>query len=243
MLDSHINLVNEFSALWNTSGIYTQGNTKANVDTTVSSVTIPFLSLDLGALDPMDRLVTLSVPDQDLTINMAFSQNGGNQTIVEQYTIGTTQSCVFLARIVGNDVEIWCASINESTPVSKAQIMWEGNTGSKTFTISECTNASAGNNWEVMGGGSVASSTSEMAFMACNYQNDDSSDSGTYYITTTLNGLENGASQPIINAAAIPPNPNTDIVLAYINEDNPECFGFLGIQNYPNTLEDLAWLQ
>jgi hypothetical protein len=206
----------------------------AIVDTTVTTVTIPFLGSD--SPDTMDRLVTLNDPAQNITINMAFSQNGGNQTIVEQYVKGNV-SAVFLARIIGNDVQIWFAGIRDH----KVQGMWEGNTGSKTFKITECTDASA-LNWEVMGGGSVASSTSQMAFMARNNQNGNSSDSNTYYITTTLNGLENGTLQAIINADAVPPNPNTD-AQAYITEGDPECFGFLGIQNYPNSLDDLAWVQ
>jgi len=239
VLDSHINLVNQFSDRWLTSGTYTQGTTTATVDTSVSAVTIPFLTLDLGTLDPMNRLVTLSVPDQNLTIHMAFSQSNGNQTIVEQYVIGTTESGVFLARVIGNDVEIWCASIIGS---SAAQIMWEGNTAENTFSISECTNASTSDyNWEAMGGGSIASSTSEMAFMARNDQNSNSSDSDTYYITTTLSGLENGTLQPIINLST-PPNPNTGSE-AYITEGNADCIGFLTIDQYPNTLADLAWSQ
>ncbi|MGD0822850.1 MAG: hypothetical protein ABSA71_19135 [Desulfomonilia bacterium] len=244
ILDSHIQLVNQFSDKWLTSGVYTQGSSTATVDTTVSTVTIPFLALNLGTLDPMDRLVTLSVPDQNLTIHMAFSQNGSNQTIVEQYTIGTTESGVFLARVIGNDVEIWCASITEST-ASKVQIMWEGNTAEKSFSISECTNASStpDSNWEVMGGGGIASSTSEMAFMARNDQNDNSSDFGTYYITPTLNDLENGTLQPIINFLAQAPDPNTDSVEAYITEGNASCIGFLGRDQYPNAISDLAWSQ
>jgi hypothetical protein len=234
VLDSHINLVNQFSDRWLTSGTYTQGTMTAVVNTTATTVTIPFLGSD--SPDSMDRLVTLSDPTKDLTINMAFHQSGGNQTIVEQYVMGNV-SAVFLARIIGSDVQIWFAGIGDH----KVQGMWEGNTASKTFKISECTNASAGN-WEVMGGGSVASSTSEMAFMARNDQNNNSSDSYTYYITATLNGLENGTLQPIINADAVPPTPNTG-AQAYITEGAPECFGFLGRESYPNTLDDLAWVQ
>jgi hypothetical protein len=239
VLDSHIQLVNQFSDRWLTSGIYTQDTITATVDTTVSAVTIPFLALDLGILDPMNRLVTLSVPDQNLTIHMAFSQNGSNQTLVEQYAIGTSESGVFLARVIGNDVEIWCASITEST-ASKVQIMWEGYIAERSFEIAECTNA-AGGNWEVMGGGSIASASSEMAFMARNDQNSNSSESDTYYITTTLSSLENGTLQPIFNAGATAPNPNT--VEAYITEGNVNCIGFLGPDQYPNAISDLAWSQ
>jgi hypothetical protein len=94
-----------------------------------------------------------------------------------------------------------------------------------------------------MGGGSIASPSSEMAFMARNDQNSNSSDPGTYYITTTLNDLENGTLQQPISAPATPPNPNTDSVQAYITEGNPNCIGFLGPDQYPNTLDDLAWSQ
>jgi hypothetical protein len=235
VLDSHIDLVNQFSDRWLTSGTYTQGTMTAVVNTTATTVTIPFLGSD--SPDTMDRLVTLSDPTKDLTINMAFYQGGGNQTIVEQYVMGNAVSAVFLARIIGSEVQIWFAGIGDH----KVQGMWEGNTSSKTFKISECTNSSAGN-WEVMGGGGIASASSEMAFMARNNQNNNSSDSYTYYITTTLNGLENGTLQPIINADATPPSPTTG-AQAYITEGNVECFGFLGIENYPNTLDDLAWVQ
>jgi hypothetical protein len=236
VLDSHIQLVNQFSDRWLTSGTYTQGTMTAVVDTTFTTVTIPIIGLDTQ--DTMDRLITLSDPAQNLTINMAIYQSGNNQAIVEQYVIGNTVSASFYARINGSDVQIWFAGISDH----KVQGMWEGDTSSKTFKLSECTDASAGN-WEVMGGGSIASSTTEMAFMARNNQNNNSSDSDTYYITTTLDSLENGTVLPsIINADAVPPTPNTG-AQAYITEGAPECFGFLGIQNYPNTLADLAWVQ
>ncbi|HVN71344.1 MAG TPA: hypothetical protein VMU10_04915, partial [Desulfomonilia bacterium] len=131
----------------------------------------------------------------------------------------------------------WFAGIGDH----KVQGWLEADTGSKTFAISECTDASGGN-WEVMGGGSVAGSTSGMAFMARNDQNNDSSDSDTYYVNISLNDLENGTLQPIINAAAVSPTPSTGAE-AYITDGNPVCLGFLGIQNYPNTLDDLAWVQ
>jgi len=237
VLDSHIQLVNQFSDRWLTSGVYYQGNITATVNTTVSTVTIPFLALDLGILDPLDRLVTLNVPDQNLTIHMAFLQDSGKQTILEQYSIGASESGVFLARVIGNDVEIWCASITES----KVQIMWEGNTAEKSFRISACTNASTSDyNWEIIGGGSIASSTSEMAFMARNDSNNSSVDE--YYLTITYDGLQNGTAQTILNAGTTPPNPSVS-VLTYIIEGNDNSLGFLGIDQYPNTLEDVAWVQ
>lgn len=242
VLDSHITLVNQFSDSWGTSGTYRQGANTALVDTTVRTVTIPFLGFDSDLLDllqPLDRLVTLSVPDQNLTIHMAFSQKNGNQTIVAQYINGNTQSGAYLALVEGDLVRIWHAGI---TTGSKVQFRWEGNTKEKLFRISECTNA-AGGNWEVMGGGGIASTSSEMAFMARNNQNNNSLDSYTYYMTTTLSSLENSTLQPIINALATPPNPNTNSVQAYITEGNDICLGFFGIGQYPNTIEDLAWVQ
>jgi hypothetical protein len=236
VLDSHIELVNQFSDRWETPGTYTQGNITATVQTSVATVIVPFLNPEF-ALE-IDRLVTLNVPDQNLTIHMAFSQSNGNQSIVEQYSIGTTESGSYLARIIGNDVQIWTAGIVSG---SKVQIMWEGNTGEKWFKISETTNASGGN-WEVMGGGSIASPSSGMSLMARNNQNNNSSDPDTYYITTTLSSLENGTLQPILNALAQPPNPNTDSE-AYITEGNDNCLGFLGRDQYPNSLDDLAWVQ
>jgi hypothetical protein len=236
VLDSQINLVNQFSDQWLTSGTYTQGTMTAVVDTTFTTVTIPYPN-PVQIPDNMDRLVTLTDPTKDLTINMTFSQSAGNQTIVEQYVMGN-KSAVFLARIIGSDVQIWFAGIGDH----KVQGMWEGDTSSKMFKITECTNASGGN-WEVMGGGGIASSSDEMAFMARNNQNNNSSDSDTYYVTTTLGSLENGTLQQPINAVAQPPNPSTDSVQAYITEGNDSCLGFLGIGQYPNTIEDLAWLQ
>ena len=238
ILDSHISMVNEFSDLWITSGAYSQGNNTAIVDTTLRTVTIPFLGFDSDLLDllqPLDRLVTLSVPDQNLTIHMAFSQNGGNQTIVEQYVIGNTESGAYLALVEGDVVRIWHASITGS----KAQFRWEGNTNEKSFKISECTNA-AGDNWEVMGGGSIASPASEMAFMARNDSNNSSVDE--YYLTITYDSLQNGIAQTIRNAGTTTPDPSVS-VLSYIIEGNDNSLGLLGIDQYPNTLEDLAWVQ
>ncbi|HVN70963.1 MAG TPA: hypothetical protein VMU10_02975, partial [Desulfomonilia bacterium] len=100
VLDAHIQLVNQFSDRWLTSGTYTQGSMSAVVDTTISSVTIPFLAP--GKQDPIDRLVTVSVPAQNLTINMAFYQSGGNQVVVEQYVIGDAESGVFYAMVMGS---------------------------------------------------------------------------------------------------------------------------------------------
>jgi hypothetical protein len=233
VLDSHIDLVNQFSDRWLISGTYFQGTMTAVVDTSFTTVTIPIIGLDTQ--DTMDRLVTLTDPTKDLTIYMAFYQSGGNQTIVEQYVMGNAVSAAFYAKIIGNDVRIWFARIGDH----KVQGMWEGNTSTKTFKISECTNASEGN-WEVMGGGSVANSTSKMSFMARNNKNTNSSDS--YYITTTLSGLENGTLQTILNALARQPDPNTDSE-AYITVGNASCLGFLGIGQYPSTLDDLAWVQ
>jgi len=233
MLDAHIQLVNQFSNQWMTSGTYTQGTMSAVVDTSFTSVIIPFSGPDNQ--DTMNRLVTLSVPDQNLTIHMAFYQNGGEQTVVEQYVIGSAESGVFYARVIGSNVRFWFASIGDHN----VQGWLEGDTGASSFSISECTNASGGN-WEVMGGGSVAAPTSEMAFMARNAQNNNSYDS--YYINITLNDLENGTLQPIIDADAVPPTPSTDAE-AYITQGDQACLGFFSIQDYPNSLDDLAWNQ
>jgi hypothetical protein len=238
VLDSHIGLVNQFSDSWGTSGTYRQGTNTAIVDTTVRTVTIPYLGFDSDLLDllqPLDRLVTLSVPDQNLTIHMAFYQNGSNQTIVEQYVIGNTVSGAYLAMIEGNVVRVWHAGITGS----KVQFRWEGNTNEKSFKISECTNA-AGGNWEVMGGGSIASFASEMAFMARNNLNNSSVDE--YYLTITYDSLQNGTAQTIKNAATTPPDASVT-VLSYIIAGNDISLEFLGIDQYPNTLEDVAWVQ
>lgn len=232
LLDSHIAMAQEFADTWDTNGTYTRGNITAIVQTDIPAVTIPYLAFDI----PVERLITLQVPDEDLTIHMAFTLDGGDQTLVEQYEIGDAQAGVFYSWKEGNDAGIWHASIGES----KVQFMWQGDSLDKSFIITECTDA-AGGNWEVMGGGSVASSASEMAFMARNQDNGDSLDA--YYLTISLGDLMGGTSQPIWNAAANPPDPSIDAVLAYVTEEDINCFGFLGNREYPADLSELAWNQ
>lgn len=225
VLDSHIQLVNQFSDSWLTSGVYSQGNIKATVDTSVSTVSITYRGL-VELPSEVDRIVTLSVPSQDLIIHMAFSQNGGNQAIMEQYTIGGSEAGAYIATIEGDNIQFWNADITSS----KVQIMWEGNTSDKSFKISECTDASEGN-WEVMGGGA---STGEMAFIARNKVNNDSQDE--YYITISADDLADGLEQPIINAKTLPPDGTG--ILRYITTDS---LSFLS--DYPDTPDDLTWNQ
>jgi len=232
LLDSHIAMAQEFADTWDTSGTYTRGNITAIVQTDVPAVTIPYLAFDI----PVERLITLQVPDEDLTIHMAFTLDGDDQTIVEQYEIGDTQAGVFYSWKEGNEAGIWHASIGES----KVQFMWQGDSLDKSFIITECTDA-AGGNWEVMGGGSVASSASEMAFMARNQDNNASSDA--YYLAISLADLMDGTPQPIWNAGTNPPDPGTNAVLAYVTEEDINCFGFLGNREYPADLTELAWNQ
>lgn len=230
ILDSHIDMVNEFSNDWGTSGTYTRSGMTAVVDTSVTTVTVPYLGVDSPFL--MERLITLSVPDEDLTIHMAFTHAGEHQMVVEQYTIGDTRSGVYLAEILRTTVRIWTASIRDS----KVQIMWDGDTSSKWFTISECTNA-AGGNWEAMGGGSISSDSSEMAFMARNRATNDSNDE--YYLSISSIDLRDGIEQTVYNADTTPPDGNG--ALAYITSGKDSYVGFLGYQEYPKDIEDLDW--
>jgi hypothetical protein len=229
---SHLEMANEFADQWDVSGTYTKGNVTAIVDTSVSTIGIPFLAPDFDI--PVERLITLQKPDDGLIVHLAFTlDDEGNQTIVEQYTIGDEASGVFYVWKLGENVRVWHASI----ATRKVQFMWEGNTADKSFKMTECTDA-AGGNWEVMGGGSIASDTSEMAFMARNRENNQSLDE--YYITITLQDLEGGAEQTISKKTG---SLDGSGVLAYITVGNTKCFGFLGMQEYPDSLDDLAWNQ
>jgi hypothetical protein len=236
ILDSHIEMANIFADDWGASGTYTGNGISAVVDISVTTVTIPYLGADSP---PMERLITMNDPAQGLTVHMAFSQTGNGQTIVSQYVQGT-ESGVYYAWFLGNKMGIWHASIKDR----KVQVIWEGNTTDKTFKISECTNATGGN-WEAMGGGSIATSLDEMAFMARN--NATSSSEDEYYLVIPLGELEDGDEQAVLDAGAVPPDGTG--VLAYITQGNDLCLGFLGDlpqednTAYPDVLEDLAWEQ
>ena len=163
---------------------------------------------------------------------MAFSQRGRDQTVVSQYVQGE-KSGVYYAWVEGSTAGIWHASARDR----RVQVMWEGNTELKTFKISACTDA-ADLNWEVTGGGSIASPAGEMAFVARNNVCNDSED--RYYLSTTyqelLDGDEPAAS--VRSLAADPPDYAG--VFGYIDEDNASlCLGFLG--EYPASPDDLAW--
>ncbi len=234
VFDAHIRMVNEFSGQWGMPGTYSQGTMTAAVVTAVSTVSIPFLNADFPG--DIDRQVTLYEPTQDLTVNMAFAQDGENQTIVEQYSLGFSESGVFLGRISGNRIQVWMAVLNDS----KVQIMWECDTSENWFKITEASNASGGN-WEVMGGGSKNGSTGQMAFMARNELNNSSNDE--YYLTVTESALEDRTEQTVLHAQANPPSPSANEVFAYITEGNPQCPDFFFDPKYPYAIEDLAWLQ
>lgn len=229
MLDSHIQLVNQFSDLWSIPGTYVLGNMTATVDTAISTLSIPFLNADFPG--DIDRLVTLSVPDQGLTIHMAFAQNSGNQTIVEQYSAGSGEAGVFLARIAGSRIQVWTAAYGDS----RVQIMWECDTIGNWFRITEASDASGGN-WEVMGGGSNNGPAAKMAFISRNNLNNASIDE--YYLTITMGDLENGLEQQILNAHTNPPSSSTDTVLSYLIDDS-----FFIDPKYPDSFESLAWSQ
>lgn len=228
LLDAHIELVNTFAEDWETSGTYSENGLNAVVNTDVTTVTIPYLNVDSP---PMERLVTLNDPAHGLTIHMAFTQTGTGQTIVSQYVQGD-ESGVYYAWFLGDKAGIWHASVRDR----KVQIVWEGNTAEKTFKISECSDA-AGLNWEAMGGGCIASPSDEMAFMARNHATGWSGDE--YYLSITYGELEDGDEQTIMGAATDPPGSTG--VLAYITEGNSQCLGFLGVREYPDSVDELAW--
>ncbi len=228
---SHLGIANEFADKWESSGTYREGNVTASVDTGVSTVNIPYLDFPVY----VDKHIILKVPDEVLTIHLAFTIDGNNQTIVEQYEIGNEEAGAYYTEKDGKTIRIWHALIKtDQLTTCKAQFMWEGNTDDKSFMIAECTNGSGGN-WEVIGGGD----TNEMAFMARNDENNSSEDE--YYIAITPQDLLAGTEQAIMNAQTYPPNGVG--ILAYITGGNPRCFGFLGEGQYPNSLDELAWIQ
>ncbi len=228
ILDSHIELVNTFADEWGTSGTYTKSGITAVVNTDATIKTIPFLGPNFSLIK---RLVTLNDSSKGLTVHMAFSQTSTSQVVISQYVQGS-ESGVYYAEFLEDKVKFWCASVDNH----KVQIMWEGNTEQKTFKISECTDA-AGLNWEVIGGGSIDPLVDEMAFMARNHATNFSADE--YYLAIALGDLEDGDEQEIINAATNPPGATG--VLAYITEGNSLCLGFLGVYEYHDNVEDLAW--
>jgi len=231
-LDDHIELVNSFTQNWGASGTYTAGGMTASVQTDVPAFVVPYLGFDTRFI-ALDRLVTLEKPSDGLTVHMAFAQSpGGNQTIIEQYTRGTGEAGVYIAQIQQDKVRIWYAGVSGAGG-NKVQVLWEGNTTDQTFKISVCTNA-AGGSWEAMGGGSVSSSTGEIAVMARN-----NAASQAYYVVLARSELERGRQADIVSAATDP--PGTAGAEVYINEENGLCLGFLGTGAYPDDIGDLAW--
>ncbi|HQI82238.1 MAG TPA: hypothetical protein PLR71_11865, partial [Deltaproteobacteria bacterium] len=134
----------------------------------------------------------------------------------------------------GDKVRIWHASVGDR----KVQMWWEGNTAEYWFKISECTDA-AGLNWEAMGGGSIDPVAGGMAIMARNNATNFSED--RYYLTLSLDELEDADEVDIIDGGEAPPSGTG--VLAYITEGNSLCLGFLGVREYPDEVDDLAWEQ
>jgi hypothetical protein len=232
VFESHMEMANEFADKWDAPGTYTKGNVTGTIMNGSSTVTIPYFDFDLPDLD---RHITMQVPEEALTINLAFIIDGNTQTIVEQYSVGNEEAGVFYSEKDGNTIRMLHAYLKTDLLTSiKGQMAWEGNAIEKWFKITECTNASGGN-WEVMGGGDM----SEMAFMARNDDNNSSEDE--YYITITPQDLLAGNEQTITNAQTSPPSGVG--ALAYITEGDPRCFGFIDEGQYPSTLDELAWIQ
>jgi hypothetical protein len=237
ILDSHIAKVNEFIEYWGEDGTYTIGDMTAIIDNGTSSVYVPYLRgffADLSLIS-VEREITLTDSGDDLTIHMAFLNDGGVEYIVTQYAIGSTQAGVYYTERDGDSLRVWHASVK----TRKVQFTWEGNTGEKWFKITQCSDATG--NWEVMGGGSIVDEGIGMAFMA---RNDDTSSSNEeYYLTITLEELNNG-TEPDDGIIALGTSTLSGSgVLAYITEGEPECFGFLGPDAYPGSVGDLAWVQ
>ena len=233
ILDSHIGMANEFSNYWAQGGEHTINTVTATIDNSVSSVAVPYLKLYYpGLVDvAVDREITLV--SGSLTVHMAFRISGSRQIIVEQYTDGTTLSGVYYTERDGDILRVWHASVRGS----KVQFAWDADLADKTFRVTECTDWSDDLNWEVMGGGSVSSDNAEMAFIARNYQNDNSNDE--YYVQTTFYGLIHWATLTPLLADAT--HPDGLGVLAYIDEDMLQCIDFLPENEYPTSLSDLAW--
>lgn len=229
ILDRHIAKVNEFNEHWEEDGTYTIGDMTAVVDNDTSSVNVPYLGPTIPV--SVDRQITLTDSGDDLTVHMAFRIEDDEEYIVEQYTIGSTQAGVYYTERDGDALRIWHASVRSS----KVQFTWEGNTNDKWFKFTECTDATG--NWEVMGGGSIAASSSRMAFMARNDYTSNSADE--YYLTISVDELDAGDEPAggIIDAGITAPNGSG--VLAYITEGSDECFGFL--DEYPSNVHALDW--
>ncbi len=234
LLDAHIEMVNEFVEDWDEDGQYIQGDMTATIDNDTSAVTIPYLGIDLWPIS-VDRVITLENVSQDLVVHMAFSIDGDREYIVEQYAIGNTDAGVYYTERDGDSLRIWHASITTGS----VQFVWEGDVYEEWFKITQCSDATG--NWEAMGGGSVSTSSSQMAFMA---RNDDTNDSlDEYYLTLTLNDLVTG-NEPSGGIVGPRTDPLSGTgVLAYITLGNAKCFGFLGIGEYPDNTGDLAWDQ
>ncbi len=230
-LDNHIDMVNEFTDDWDSSGGHTIDSITATVDTSVRSVSVPYLDISYPGLKnvAVDREVTIQ--NGDLTLHMAFRINGTSEIIVEQYRIGSTEAGVFYTERNGNILRIWYAGVGDR----KVQFMWEGDIGNGEFKVSECTDS--GTNWQVMGGGSIAAQSSQMAFMTRNDATNSSEDK--YYITISLGDLLDGNEETVIAAAGA--SLSGSDVLDYINEDDSDCLGFLNINEYPEQVSDLDW--
>jgi hypothetical protein len=237
ILDSLIAKVNEFLEYWGEDGTYTIGDMSATVDNDTGSVYVPYLRTFFSELIsvPVDREITLTDSGDDLTLYMAFLIDGDAEYIVTQYAIGSTRAGVYYTERDGEELRIWHASVR----TGKVQFTWEGHAGDQWFTFTQCSDATG--NWEVMGGGSIVDEGIGMAFMA---RNDDTSSSNEeYYLTITLEELNNG-TEPDDGIIALGTSTlSGNGVLAYITEGEPECFGFLGPDAYPGSVGDLAWVQ
>ena len=233
ILDSHIEMINEFVDDWDEDGDYTKGNMTVTIDNTENSVEIPYIGVALWPVS-VDRVITLEDASANLTVHMGFWIDGDSQYIVEQYEIGSTQAGVYYTERSGDFLRIWHAS----AATNRVQFIWEGDIFEKWFKITQCSDSTG--NWEVMGGGSIANSSSQMAFMARNDYTNTSGDE--YYVTITLEELNQG-DEPDDGVVAYLGTLSGAGVLAYITTGNDKCFDFLGNNEYPNNISDLAWGQ
>jgi hypothetical protein len=230
-LDDHIALVNKFTDYFDEDGSFEVGSDTAAVDTSVSSVDVPFMgwSFQEPVSVPVDRIVT--VTSGSLIVHMGFKKTGTSEVIVEQYTDGSTKAGAYYTIRDGSYLAVWHASVRDG----KVQFMWDGDMDNQTFRISECSDTD--DNWEVMGGGSVETGTSLMSFMARNNFTDGSDDA--YYIWLSLQDFNTEAQKTVYTASVNPPDGTGPRI--YITEDNENCLGFYRTGDYPDSVSDLEW--
>lgn len=233
-LDEYIEMINAVSENWDTDldgatvsiGEY---DLTVTVNNDVTSVTVPFWGNEVS----VDRIVTIEGEEEEgtFTINVAFTVGETEEALVAHCELGNGEQGVYYAQrnSTTGDMEIWsaCYSPDAEDPFYCA-FKWQGNPDEGTFAITQYTSATGG--WTVMGGGSI---DGDMAFISGN--NDIV---GRYYLTLTMDDINNGTDPETIVAEATEAPDGTG-VLAYITVDNDACLGYL--TDYPDTAESISW--